>query len=272
MKIAFWNIGKNFNKNKAVILKDFLLDKEPNILCIAEGSNSQLECEELEILLLNSGYEQYYSPILGKTSYKENYIRNGLKVYHKNCYLAEKFDFIHSRQNGRIIRLMYKHDNKIFTIIFLHNFSKSGNRESTLEQVSFITTLNQMITNGNHDNKNSNIVIIGDFNIEPWDNILRNPKLVNSFFLNKHLVFEKEKKNNNALMFNPLIENLIVNNNKIGGTYFSKKMGWALYDYPIFNENVIDLEYKIISNLNGVEILNDENTDFDHLPIIIKIK
>ncbi len=278
MKIIFWNIGKNLSVEKNALIKKLLDHEVPNIVCIAEGSRSQKDCERIEKLFLESRYKIYYSPSIGKEKLEIKFIPNGLKVFYKDCLPKEAFDFHHLRVDGRIVRVVLNKEQKRISLVFLHNYSKRGNRESTLNQSLFLNDLKQLVTN--EQSNDNNILVVGDFNLEPWDNYLRTSDLINSVFISKHLSWAETKNRKSYLFYNPLAENLINDKNSlIGGTFFSKDFGWALYDYPIYNKQSIDLEFKIISKINKVEFFkkssakcdNFEKHDFDHLPILIKL-
>ena len=117
-------------------------------------------------------------------------------------------------------------------------------------------------------------LIIGDFNLEPWDNILRHPEYINSSFIKVHN--DLNLLRNSKAFFNP-ISNLIHKSVEIGGTYFSKRSGWALFDYCLYNTNKMKVDFNIVQGLMGSSLLSDKYTlknpkdAIDHLPILTTV-
>lgn len=280
MKILFWNIGKELTSGKIDILKELVLSESPNICCLAEGSNSQKDCQKIEELYSSLNYQQFYTPILGKVNFQLPYARNGLKVFHKDCQAMNDFEFHHQRQDGRIIRFDFSLNGEVNTVIFLHNYSKNGGIDSTRKQLVFISDIKRLLDNSQLNLKDSNVVVLGDFNLEPWDNNLRTPDLLNSYFMTKHLSWAENIKLNRSVFYTPSAEEIIQNKESIiGGTYFSEKYGWALFDFPIYNKRKMKLNFKILNTIgektffktNGANCEDFKESGFDHLPILVTL-
>ncbi|MFC0878823.1 hypothetical protein ACE01N_19665 [Saccharicrinis sp. FJH2] len=280
-KILFWNVGKVLDNNKLKLISTTLNKYSPNIVCIAEGSHSQNDCLKIEQELIVADFTKYYSPLLGKEKFGIQYISNGLKIFYKDCSITNDFDFYFQRQDGRIVKFELNNNGETISLIFLHNYSKNGDREYTTKQTILLSDLNQLLKNSKLDTEESKVVLLGDFNLEPWDNLLRTPDLLDSYFLSKHLGWAEKKKKKESLLFNPITEKMIFDKStQIGGTFFSQSLGWTLFDYPIYNRKTLKLNFKIITEIsneisfdskNGSDCDDLINNNFDHLPILVTL-
>lgn len=283
MKIIFWNIGKTLNRLKLDLLTEAMDIESPDVFCVAEGSYSKFACQQIIDEFVNGGYVCYYSPLCYEKedlglNYK--YIREGLKVFVRKEILIEDFSFACQREDGRVILLTVTINYKSTILIFLHNRSKGGSRQHTPEQARFIGRVTDMITYG-FAKKDERILLMGDFNLEPWDDLLNNKSYLISSFLGNHNKMIQRKKSPKTL-FNPLVE-FIFNSSisNLGGTYYSHNNNvWALFDYPLYNTQHLSIDYKIITQFHGgtsLLHLDEElengflNHDLDHLPILTKI-
>jgi len=283
MKTLFWNIGKKLSDEKLNLIEEAISSESPDIFCVAEGSHSKINCQKIMDVFEKSGYSCYYSPLFYlneklKLNYK--YKSNGLKIFIKDENISNTpFSFSLQRQDGRIIALKTFVNFLPTTFIFLHNMSKSGNREVTLEQTEFIGSLSDMLKIGNPSSATERIIIIGDFNLEPWDNVLRHKKYLSTNFFRIHNSIIQRSENTKNF-FNPLAELIFKSNNEnLGGTYYSDSSGWALFDYVLFDTKESDITYEIITEFSGGSRLLNYDTeinksflhnDLDHLPITTK--
>ena len=285
MRILFWNIGKNLSDKKQELISQAIVEQSPDIFCIAEGSTSITDCQAILDIFETNSYHCYYSPLFYqnnnlKLNYK--YKRNGLKVFVKDdSILKENFSFANQRHDGRIIVLKATINSRLTTIVFLHNYSKSGNREVTDDQREFISSLTSMIDLGQISKDTERIIVIGDFNLEPWDNILRHKKYLNTSFIIKHNSINNRSSKRINHFFNPIAEMIFDSKiDNLGGTYFSDGNGWALFDYCLYNTEDTNITYDVITEINKLNrllnydsnISNDFlNEELDHLPILTKI-
>lgn len=287
MNILFWNLGKEFGlqENKYQLLYKLVKQENVDIACFAEGTQSMDYCNLLVKGMRKCGYTNYYNPNMVKVDkYNLNYPykSNGLKIFIKNpIILRVPFTFDLQKEMGRIVALDIINNSKVYTIIFLHNFSKNGNRKIDGRQIGFIKSLSEWIhLRGGITQKSDKHFVIGDFNLEPWDYILRKDDYtsINSFFMEKHLNIENRKiktRRSRVHYFNPLLEYLIPHNElNLAGTYYSENFGWALFDY-VLSSNDSNYNFDIITSIENKQVLEkDTNASsklikygFDHLPI-----
>jgi len=289
MKVFFWNIGSTLTERKLDLIKEAIEGEMPDIFCIAEGSHSIIDCEKLNLCFEEKKYFCYYSPLFSK---KEelllgyDYNRNGLKIFCRDeRQLQSQFQFSLQRHEGRIVVLHAYVNFKITTFIFLHNKSKGGSNAVDLAQMPFILTLREMIDYGKITSvaqkldimKNTErVIIIGDFNLEPWDEVLKHKDFLSTSFFRNH---NGMKQRNNSInhYFNPVVELLTKSDfQNLGGTYYSDSVGWALFDYVLYNTSDCDISYEIVVGFKGGSKLLEDDVSIkksflrdglDHLPI-----
>jgi exonuclease III len=285
MKIVFWNIGPGFNNKKKDMILQIINSYKPDVFCVAEGSISIKEAEEIEDTFTDTKvYKCYYSPLFYKnTAFNLTYgwKKNGLKLFYRHNFVPrENFTSFHQRRDGRIVTLDSIINNKKTSLLFLHNFSKSGNREVTDKQKRFIGSLADMINLGKINQDSEQTLIIGDFNLEPWDNIMRDKEYLDTTFIEKQKNLNQRDTNYNTF-HNPLLDYISYSNNtNLLGTYYSNTSGWALFDYVLFNTQSTYITQKIITSLKGTSLLNNDQSlkkdflkeEIDHLPILIQIR
>lgn len=281
MKIISWNVNKNIDNKKKTYIKKLLDEKKPEIFTIIEGTPYEKDCVRLNSFIKNCGYYEYYTPLFyhdKNLNLRYPFISNGLKIFLKNGFKTNVFPgFTHERANGRIIILEHKYLGKDLTFIFIHNYAKSGNREVIGEQNAFFGNITSLIKYAQLPIDINNTIIIGDFNVEPWDTTIRNKRILNSYFFDKqyNLELRKNRRVDNPKFYNPVFDYIIQNQEaNLCGTYHKNTLGWALLDYALFFDKK-NIQYEILYD-NFLETDNAKkedfiNSGFDHLPIMLKI-
>lgn len=288
IKIVFWNIGKDLNigedktDKKLELLSEAINTVNPDIFCIAEGSPSKVACQKIVDTFLNKGYYCYYSPLFSerqdlKPSY--GYDEYGLKIFIRDkIILKNQFAFTEQRENGRIVvlKVFFKYIEYVF--IFLHNKSKQGETIDTLDQTNNIKAIYEMTRVGKALGEKERIIIMGDFNLDPWDRLLQHKTFLNtSYFNNRNLIMQR---NSEKCFFNPIVD--LISTSKtvnLAGTHYGTK-GWALFDYVLYDTKDGPIDFAIITKFkDGSELLNSDpnikksffNHGLDHLPIVTTI-
>ena len=149
---------------------------------------------------------------------------------------------------------------------------------ATLQAQDFINQYQTLLDKKADDKER--VIIMGDFNLEPWDRVLKHKKFLSTSFLeNRNII--NQRRNDEKHFFNPLV-GLIANTKVInlGGTYYGESKGWALLDYVLYDTKDGHISYDIITTFNGgSEILKSDPTlkkafiahELDHLPIIATV-
>jgi len=280
MKILFWNIGGELD-NKFNAIQNVINKSSADIVCIAEGSYSRDDCKKLDAYFDSINFYCYYSPLfadnsINKLDYKFG-TGLGLKLYIKDKnWLVETFHIGLQREEGRIVSMTIEKSNKRYALVFLHNYSKKGDRETVNRQSSFITRLSDMLRFWYVKEAHELLLIMGDFNLEPWDTILREKNLINNFFITKHWNLFQRGNENKYSYFNPLLEKIISEPNpNLGGTFYKSEFGWALLDYVLIDRGTEKISFNIITdNLLETDVSIKNNlikNEFDHLPILTEI-
>lgn len=289
IKVIFWNVGKNLTAKKIELLKEAISSINPDIFCIAEGSFSKDDCSLLVDTFTDNGYYTFYCPlfpepkeIAEETDAELSYInkRYRLKIFYKNTVALEsEFNFTVLRENGRIIVFKVYHKYKLLTFIFLHNKSKEGETEDTLDQTDTIKGIYELISVGKAVTDRERLIIIGDFNLNPWDRLLHHRTHLNTSFLkSKNSILQRFPM---KCFYNPIID-LLTNSNTINlaGTHFSTNKKWGIFDFVLYDTKDLELTFEIITEFqDGSKLLNTSEEiqkdffyhDLDHLPIATTI-
>ena len=284
-KAVFWNIGEKLDKVKLDLLSEAIIAETPDIFCIAEGSKSKAKCNEIIDVFAKNSYSCYYSPLFStdkKLKLGYRFQKLGLKVFIRNYTITKgPFSFAEQREKGRIIVLKVFFDSEPITFIFLHNKSKAGAIDETLDQIDFVANLKAMISVGKIADEKDRVIIIGDFNLEPWDRVLKHKKFLSTSFFQNHNTTKQRNSKTDKHFFNPVVELMTKSATvNLGGTYYSDNIGWALLDYALYDTNDGQISYDIITEFkNGSKLLNSDtkikkaflNHGLDHLPIVTKI-
>jgi len=286
IKLLFWNLGDKLTPDKENLVEEAIDKISPDIFCISEGTTSIKNCETIISIFEKKGYHCYYSPLQPDKPY--NYNDLGLKIFVKNEELLKgKFEFNLQREEGRIVILKTYINFRPTTIILLHCKSLAGSDHSTKEQHIYFVRVKDMLDLGkvieNKSNKeimgeNERLIIVGDFNIQPWESVLNSKDYLQTTFIAKHNQIKNRKKNADVF-FNPSVEYVInIDKPNLGGTFYSKTHGWAILDYLLYKTTDGTTSYEIITKfIDGSNLLKEEldkekdflNYEIDHLPILI---
>ena len=277
MKIFYWNINKSLTDSKLDWIDKAVSQEKPDILCIAEGPEGIDSCNDLVDHIAKQDYYCYYSPTLYKEpviSSQYGWNKFGLKVFVKNgLSLKSRFAFGNQKTEGRIVYLRIKHKGEIYSMFLIHGMSKAGD---DLNQNDFVVELSQFIMTKTIDKENDKIIILGDFNIEPWEELLRKKRYIFSLFYKKLKTYYSTKSIK-RIYANPAFEYIQAHiNQDLIGTFYNENY-ISLFDYPLLSNNIKHANFEIITQITGDEILIKNNSKhilvdgFDHLPITLKI-
>lgn len=268
MKIVFWNInGKNLVQELTLLAQHI----NPDILILAEcslDSTTVLNC-----LNKHDVYYYHQDSICEKIHFFSKYNYSQIRIISSNKRYAVK----------NISVLGYP----IFNLLSLHYPSKlNWNNEDQAAQVS---ELRNEIEQFEIQQNSTNTVLIGDFNMNPFENSMVQHTGLNS-------VMSKEIALKGGRMINGKVYSYFYNpmwsffgdkgkNDKVNGTYYLNNSKPITYFWNIFDQVLIRpsfIEYfdedklDIITNLGNVNLLNKNNiinkNISDHLPISCIIK
>ncbi len=277
MNIIYWNVNSGVPLEKTKWIDDLILEHSPDILCIAEGPESIEACTDFVTHINGKGHKSYYNPTLfdgDSIGGQFGWNRFGLKVFIKKGFkLLTKFAFGNQNSEGRIVYLRVADNSSFYSIFLIHGVSKSGDE---IKQAQFMAILFQFIKAKSFDKKDERIIVLGDFNLEPWDDLLRSEKYIFSHFYRKSFLYHSHKKVD-FISFNPVLEYLQQQDDaELVGTFYNEKF-LSILDFPLLSENLSNFNFEILTEVNKARLLRVKKTrqtlvdGFDHLPIHLKI-
>lgn len=277
MKLLYWNVKESISDEKKSWIENAISSEQPEIICIAEGPESIRDCEEIESFITQKNYRTYYAPTLYLNPIISNQFgwnKYGLKVFHKaNINLKTRFAFGNQKLEGRIIYLRFEKDAICYSTFLIHGMSKVGDE---INQSSFICELSSFVRAKTIGRETDRIIIMGDFNLEPWDDLLKNKTYIHSFFYPKLFDYYSVRLTN-RVYYNPIL-NYIQNHadeNLIGTFYNDKYI--SILDYPLVSKGFNNYEFNILTSINGNSLMKSKqgkhllHDNLDHLPITLKI-
>ena len=162
---------------------------------------------------------------------------------------------------------------------FIHAPSKNGNPQGTLDQKDFIKSIYEIISVGKSVKETERIVIMGDFNLNPWDELLNHDThLMTAYLQNKNIINQRSFQ---KCFYNPIVEYLSKSSiTNLSGTYYSNSFDWGLIDFALYDTRNMEIDFQILTGFaGGSEQLNTSptiknkflNHSLDHLPIAINV-
>jgi len=277
MKIFYWNINKALTNSRTNWLEKAISEKDPDIFCIAEGPESIADCNDFVNQFTQDKYYSYYSPTLYSDdviSKQFGWNKLGLKVFVKEgVTLKSRFSFANQKIEGRIIYMRFEKEGVMYSLFFIHGMSKAGD---DLNQNDFVIELSQFIMTKTINKEDDRIIVLGDFNIEPWEELLKKKRYIYSLFFEKMQNYYSDKPIK-RIYSNPAFDYIQAHTNQdLIGTFYNESY-ISLFDFPLLTNNIKNAEFDIITQISGQDILIKKNSKdilvdgFDHLPITLKI-
>lgn len=282
MQTFFWNLNKGITEEKQQWFDGIIEENSPSIFCLAEGPENFESCHRLVQYFEEKGYWSYYDPTFYFNKGLSDHLswnRFGLKIFvKKGIQPIERFSIFSLKQEGRIVYLRTEVNKSYYSFFLIHGLSKSGGIQ---KQSEFVSDLKNFIETKMKEAENDPVVIIGDFNIEPWEEILRNDKGILSFFFEKSYNYHLSKSLK-TIYFNPVFEYIQNNSNPdLIGTFYHKDYFVNILDFPLISSDLQSQDYEFVvhTEVNGYAFLKRSNYDkvyladgFDHLPISLELK
>jgi len=268
MKIVFWNINKDLTPEEIGLMG---IEIDPDIIFFAECKMGIAKV----LLSLNSKSTKYF--------YNMDPVCTKIKMFSK---FRDKYVSATKSNIRYTVREVNVPTYPKFNLMCLHYQSKVN--WDFADQASHSMELNTVINDFEKKTNNSNSVIIGDFNMNPFDF-----GMVQTTGLHSVMSKEVAKKNGRVVdgktypfFYNPMwsffgdkgkgdVNGTIYNTLSKPINYF-----WNIFDQVLVRPQFIDHfdedELEIITKLGDKELLKQsgiiDDTVSDHLPISIKIK
>jgi len=257
-KCIFWNIHKQTNEH---ILSSFINEQKPDFLFVTETDKSFIE------------------KITVSTKY--SYIESKINKEKPKIFLLSKFgiDGIALIQEYKKRMFVYEIQINKFKIILiaLHLGSKINMDEQT-QMCEALDYINQ-INNIEKSNNLFNTIVIGDFNMNPFDLGMIAGNGFNSVISKEIALKEKRKYQHNDYLYfyNPSWK-LFGSPDNLFGTYYLNNpphsgFYWNIYDQVLVRPNILkhfEVDYDIIKNDKYFNVRGQ--TYSDHSPIYLELK
>jgi len=265
MKILFWNVHNNILIND--ILVQTILETNADIIGLAEYNNTVLS--DL-IGKLNSHQTTYYLfPFMGCK--RINIIskinpRFATPLHQRTYYTVWNFPY----KNNEKVNIAFLH----FPICFLKEYDK----------IDIVDELREDIENCEKNMNCINSVIVGDYNMNPFEKQMYGGKGLNAIPISGIAKkYSREIRQKERLFFYNPTWNMIGDFTEPPGSYYKYESSveclfWNLFDQVCIRPSLIDSFNKnalrYITTINGISLLknNIPNTEIsDHLPLYFEI-
>ena len=279
LSLAWWNtslsptgkVRKNNEENLIVTgeaIISMLTEKKIDFLAIGEVSPSDIEY--FKTLFIDTVYKvtSCFDKV-GKGQFSQAYIYNILNI---QILKQTILDFSRLSRNYRVGHslIIETKCKSLINIIVSHWPSKLNSGNDLVRN-------NLAISLRNHIDKSDGlkIVLMGDFNAEPFEDSLNNHLLTSR----DKLMVRKKKE----LFYNPFWSKLGMSIcDSFCGSYFYKSgllNNWHLFDQIIFSSNFIENhgwcllnEQHLIGTEYTLELVKNTSLHFDHLPVFTKLE
>jgi len=284
LKLLFWNINNRIDITTVNSLVDnILLDNNPDVFCIAEGPGNQSNLELFIDHIESKDYVSYYNPII-HFNLKTQIITGdqshfSLKIFHKKSLKIDKFDFTKVYSSGRVVSVNFEFNSIEYCAIFIHAMSKSDKDKQDKFYSNFVDAITSISRNHKH------LIIIGDFNLEPWESKLNSDSFIVSAFLRNKFDYlckinEREIRYfNKKIFYNPIINYLeSISDSDLFATFYKKDI--SIFDFSLISSNIENYDFNVIKEINCTSLFEHSSIKdkislsegVDHLPITLTLK
>lgn len=283
MNIGFWNIDLNKKKEKKSTkdfsdsLVSFAREQDLDILCLAESNeNTQLS------FLTKINVSGIITPYHQVKTYKDR-----ISIFSRlSNFIFDDMSHLYNSNRWTIVNISIPH---IFTcnLVVVHFDSKSdwSNASLSLECVNLakdIATIEQAT-------KCSDTILIGDFNMDPFEDGLVAANGINALASLDHALKKPKGREVNRTFYpyfyNPMW-NFFGDFSEPYGTYYYRtprhiSHEWHIFDQiiirpslkPYLHKDFVKIIHKIYNENLTKNFLRPDNVNYsDHLPITLKLK
>jgi hypothetical protein len=273
MNIAFWNVNKKLLSSE---IADLAIDNDIDVLILAECSEATSAIlHELNLKALTGGYYFYEVTTISDKTAKRLPLKFITKIPQSQIRPVQD-----SPANYYSVKEVALVGTNIL-ICGVHLPSKLHKREYKLAQ--FAREICPEILNIEKLNNNKNTIVIGDFNMNPFDEGIAED---DAFFAvsSRIIALRQYRRGKENIFYNPTW-NLYGDYPAPPGTYYKpggyRNLFWHSLDQvllrPPLIENYVEGSLKILTKIGPKNLLTNygfpNSTKYsDHLPIIFSIK
>ncbi|MCR4317971.1 MAG: hypothetical protein NUW37_16630 [Planctomycetes bacterium] len=267
MRVVFWNVHDRVEIQMLVSIAN---DNNADILLLAEFNSDVGEL----VQTLNSSSNRRYTELRGIP---------GQKITAISTFGPDDFDFSEQKQG---LILHFRKPGFLPTIIAcVHLPSKRESDEAEADQAYYARDFALVLRTIEQDYKHSNTLIIGDFNMNPWESGMMDADAFNSIPCLKtaprsglYRVFGKSEY---SFFYNPTW-NLLGDWNGAPGSFFYGSVGlkslyWNMFDQIIMRPDMAERlnkdSFRILTSSFDANLLNNLGRPgiSDHLPIYFEL-
>ena len=258
MKIAFWNINRNKDVTHVVNLVD---RAAPDVLFIAECSPEIVES-------LQSLYRMLVPIVSDKPKVRGFVVSENLK-----CLLKHEF-------KDRLSLYQLTWNSKEFLLGTVHLLPKNNasSQAQSLEAMKYVHVIQRF----EREQRQKNTIIIGDFNMNPFD-----PGMVSASAFNAvcspEIALKQSRRfqgDNYDYFFNPAWKNYAGIGDEIYGTYYYHAYGmdeflWNNFDQVLVRPSILrqyNPKFSVMHDILGFDLRTRNNEVSDHYPILLELK
>ena len=263
MRYLFWNTHRNKDINP--VLRDLIVDNKITIVVLAEYAAN---ADELKVLL-----DLYGIPI-------EQYITDGCERIHIFGKSRLNIEPLHQTDYSSLQLI-----NNETILCCVHLGSKIYSDELNRREIQ-IEQIIQDIVEMEKELECKNTIVVGDFNINPYDQSCINARYFHGIPYFKEAIRNSRKvAGKEYLMFYNPMWNFLGDFKEPYGTYY-KNSGdsintyWNIYDQviirPALRNRFVDENLQILTGTRTMSLLDEKGHPnihiSDHLPIVFEIK
>ncbi len=253
IKILFWNLKKNDLTSLIIKLSQA---KDIDLIMLAEADN--LNVKDIEQL---------------KNKY--NFIF-GLDDCLVLCLAKKNIVISQIQSSKRYILFNCNKNNFCFNLIGVHLESQIPQQNDS--RAITITEMKNAIASAEGENHNNKTIVIGDFNLNPYDNQMTSYAYLHAVSF-KDLIkkdFIEHDKKIYKKFYNPMLS-LISEDFKIYGSYYysdPQNIYWHFFDQCLLRKEMLPnyQGVEIVKTINDINLIKNNKPDTnisDHLPIIV---
>lgn len=258
MKIVFWNIKQN--KNRQLII-DLVARIEPDIFFLAECPESLVETFGCRFQALKAR--------VNDTPKVRGFVASNAMKCRLIQEISDRFFVYHVLWEDKEVFLGVVH-------LLSKLYADTGAQKSEVQKYMWeIRSLEK-------ERNSKNTILIGDFNMNPFDPGMVYPHAFNSV-CSKMIAAKKSRTYERVVydyFYNPSWTNYAGLGNEIYGTYYHRccrpgGFHWNNFDQALLRPDVLenfDCRFSVLHNLFDYD-LHKQNKDFsDHYPILLELK
>ncbi len=273
MNIGFWNIN---NKELSDSIVELVLENDLDIICLAEAKDDTIAEFTKKVNLMLKDEQNFNKVICSKN-----------KVHIFTRYEKELFeDTSHLYNSLRLVAQKIKISSKLeINLVGIHFHSKNNWTDISLAMEC--VTIANAITKIEENTKNTHTVLIGDFNMNPFESGIVSANglhAIPDLEYAKNTISRDVDETSYPFFYNPMW-NFFGDSKTPLGTYYYRSSGNVSYEWHIFDQILIRPSLNdyltgdyvnIITKIGGESLINslkrpDKSQYSDHLPIVLKL-